>query len=280
MERQQQQIALRAMRRRILFLAITLGSLTLLATGCGTLGYTSANADKANGKKLFSEKCGSCHTLADAGTTGTIGPNLDDAFVQDLAAGMTQDTIRQVVRGQIAYAITVTSTGSPGMPKNLVTGKDAADVAAYIASVAGQPVAAAAAPAPTPTPTPTPAPAPAPAPTTTTATPATGPGTAPSAATLALGKQTFLGSGCGACHTLKAAGSAGAIGPDLDNLAANAKTAGQPLAAYVRQSIVKPNAYIVPGFQPNVMPGTFAQSLTPPQLSALVAYLVAAASGK
>lgn len=256
-------------RRRTVLLAVTLGALASVIAGCGALGYTSANADKANGKQLFLSKCASCHTLADAGTTGTIGPDLDYAFKQDLAVGMTEGTIRQVVRGQIAYAITATSTGSPGMPKDLVTGDDANDVAAYVASVAGK--AAVAAPAPATS-------APASTSTTTTATTTSSGGTN-NAAALATGKQVFAANGCGGCHILKDAGSGGNIGPDLDNLAADAKTAGQLLDAYVRESIVKPNSYIVPGFKANVMTPTFGETLAAPQLNGLIAYLLAV-SGK
>ena len=270
-------------RRRTVSFAVTLSVLAVLVAGCGALGYTSAKADKTNGKKLFvngkpgKQSCGSCHTLADAGTTGTIGPDLDYAFKQDIADGVgSEGTIRNVVRGQIAYAITETSTGAPGMPKDLVTGKDANDVAAYVASVAGKTAAVGSQPAPPPAPaststsTTTTAPA-----TTTTAAP---PG-APDAATLAAGKQAFAANGCGGCHTLKAAGSGGQIGPNLDNLAADAKTAGQLLDAYIRESIVKPNSYVVAGFQPDVMPGTFGETLTAPQLNGLIAYLLAV-SGK
>ena len=260
-------------RRRTVFLASALGALAVLVAGCGALGYTSGKADKANGKKLFSAKCGSCHTLADAGTTGTIGPDLDYAFKQDLAVGMTEGTIRQVVRGQIAYAITETSTGSPGMPKNLVTGSDANDVAAYVASVAGRTASAA------PTPTPPPAPA---STSTTTEAPATttsaAPAGTPDAATLAAGKQAFATNGCGGCHTLKDAGASATFGPNLDKLAADAKTAGKALDAYIRESIVNPGAYIVPGF-PNGMTATFGQTLTPGDLNGLIAYLLAV-SGK
>ena len=246
--------------RRTVLLAVCLVALASVVAGCGALGYTSANADKANGKKLFSKTCGSCHTLADAGTTGTIGPDLDYAFKQDLAVGMTEGTIRQVVRGQIAYAITDTTTGAPGMPKNLVQGQDAKDVAAYVASVAGRTVVAA------------PAPSPAPATTTTTAG-------ASDAAAIATGKQAFATNGCGGCHTLKDAGSGGNIGPDLDNLAADAKKARQLLDAYIRESIVKPNGYLAPGFPTDTMPGNFGQVLTAPQLNGLIAYLLAV-SGK
>ena len=93
----------------------------LLTAGCGeTVGHTDATGDRADGKELFVAKCGSCHTLADAGTKGQIGPNLDYAFLQSRRDGLGESTIMQVVRGQIAYPVTETSTGAPGMPKNIV----------------------------------------------------------------------------------------------------------------------------------------------------------------
>jgi mono/diheme cytochrome c family protein len=252
---------------------VTFAALALAAAGCGSLGYTSANADKQNGKKLFvngakgKASCGSCHTLADAGTTGTIGPNLDTAFRQALKAGMTESTIRQVIRGQIAFAIDVTSTGAPGMPKHLVTGDDAHDVAAYVASaVVKDNASSAATPAPSPAPKPTPAPAPKPT------------GAGGNAAQLAAGKKVFLDAGgCGACHTLKDAGSTGTVGPKLDNVAADAKTAGKALEAFVKESIEDPNAYVAPGFPKGVMPPDFNTTLTAQQIADLVAYIVAVA---
>jgi cytochrome c oxidase subunit II len=87
------------------------------------------------------------------------------------------------------------------------------------------------------------------------------------------GKSVFVNNGCGSCHTLKAAGSSAKIGPDLDKLPAEAKGAGKPLEAFVRESIVSPDAYVAPGFPKNVMPKTFAQ-LPKSQLDALVQYLV------
>ena len=83
----------------------------------------------------------------------------------------------------------------------------------------------------------------------------------------------FASGGCGSCHTFKPANATGKIGPGLDNLAADAQQAGKPLADYVKESIVHPDAYIVPGFQKGVMPTTFGQSLTAPQIDALVTYL-------
>jgi cytochrome c oxidase subunit 2 len=86
------------------------------------------------------------------------------------------------------------------------------------------------------------------------------------------GKTVFANNGCGACHTLKAAGSAAKVGPDLDKLTAEAQKAGKPLQDFVRESIVNPNAYIEPGYPKNVMPQTFG-SLPKGQLDALVQFL-------
>jgi cytochrome c2 len=136
---------------RSLALAALAGA-ALLSAGCGTGGLSSGKADTAHGKALFIQKCGSCHTLADAGTQGKIGPNLDDAFSGPRAQGFKESTIRNVVHGQILFATSNPSglikgpNGQEqrvqGMPQKLVTGQDAQDVAAYVASVAG--VAAAA----------------------------------------------------------------------------------------------------------------------------------------
>lgn len=86
------------------------------------------------GKQLFVEKCGACHTLARAGTTGVTGPNLDEAFGPARRQGLGEGTVEGVVQDQIAHPLR-----NSGMPAKLVTGQDAKDVAAYVALVAGQP---------------------------------------------------------------------------------------------------------------------------------------------
>lgn len=88
------------------------------------------------------------------------------------------------------------------------------------------------------------------------------------------GAAVFANNGCSACHTLTAAKATGKVGPDLDKLPAEAARAKQPLDAFVRQSIVSPNAYIEPGFVKNLMPQTFGSSLSKQQLDALVQYLI------
>jgi cytochrome c oxidase subunit 2 len=85
------------------------------------------------------------------------------------------------------------------------------------------------------------------------------------------GAAVFKNNGCGACHTLTAAKATGKVGPDLDKLPQYAKTAGQDLGDFIRQSVVQPNDYVEPGFPKNTMP-PFA--LPKPQLDALVQYLI------
>jgi cytochrome c oxidase subunit II len=87
------------------------------------------------------------------------------------------------------------------------------------------------------------------------------------------GKAVFTNNGCGACHTLSAAGASAKVGPDLDKLPQWATQAKQPLEAFVQSSITDPNAYVQPGFPKNVMPMTF-KSLPKAQLDALVQYLI------
>lgn len=179
--------------RPVVYVAVACaGALVVALAGCGTGGYVSSGS-QGSGKKLFIQACGGCHTLADAGTNGTVGPNLDDAFAQARDAGMTSDTFTQVVATQIKYPVTHPSTGAPGMPSADTTLPVCADVegpgfcvedqqqaiddiAVYVGSVAGTGVTAE---KPTD------------------------------------GKSIFTAN-CSACHTLADAGTTGTVGPNLD----------------------------------------------------------------
>jgi cytochrome c551/c552 len=88
------------------------------------------------------------------------------------------------------------------------------------------------------------------------------------------GKAIFVSQGCGACHTYKPAGTdaVGTIGPDLDKLPEYAKTAHQPLAQFVQDSIVDPDKYVEKGFPKGVMPKSY-KALPPNDLKALVDFL-------
>lgn len=89
----------------------------------------------------------------------------------------------------------------------------------------------------------------------------------------AAGKGVYDSAGCGGCHTYTPAGSKGAVGPDLDKLAADAEKAAQgTLEEYTLAAIVNPEAYVPPGFAKGVMPAYGAQ-LKDQQIADLVAFL-------
>jgi mono/diheme cytochrome c family protein len=89
----------------------------------------------------------------------------------------------------------------------------------------------------------------------------------------ALGQQVFVSGtpggaiSCGSCHTMRAAGTSGTIGPNLDKVL----TSDPPSAT--RESVVDPNKEIVPGYRANVMPPNYATALTPRELDAVVNYV-------
>jgi cytochrome c2 len=125
---------------RVVVFAV-LALVAALTAGCGAVAHISdpASANPGVGKTLFVQKCGGCHTLANAKTTGIIGPNLDMAFKFAKLQGFHVSTIIDVVRGQIAYPNTNPGTFEPdtttpvqGMTANLVHGQQARDVAVYV----------------------------------------------------------------------------------------------------------------------------------------------------
>jgi mono/diheme cytochrome c family protein len=124
-------VRFRTARAAALLVAVAAG-LTGLA-GC-RLKNNTAGDDLVTGKKLFVQKCGSCHTLARAGTKGNVGPNLDAAFAESLKDGFGRNAVLDIVRAQIANP-----NPRGAMPGDLVTGKYATDVAAYVATAVDQP---------------------------------------------------------------------------------------------------------------------------------------------
>jgi cytochrome c oxidase subunit 2 len=105
--------------------------------------------------------------------------------------------------------------------------------------------------------------------------PAPAPGGGGPATNTAAGKAIFTGpGGCGACHTLAAAGTSGTVGPNLGTaVVPDAKKRGLPLKAFIAESITKPNAYIASGFQAGIMPQNFSTTLTPAQIQQLVSFI-------
>jgi cytochrome c oxidase subunit 2 len=79
---------------------------------------------------------------------------------------------------------------------------------------------------------------------------------------------------CGACHTLKAAGTAGQTGPNLDT-----GLAGRP-ASFILSSIVDPSKDITKGYADHIMPNTYGTTLTKQQVASLVAFINNSVHGK
>ena len=162
---------------RILLALAALAAIALAASGCGT-----STADEQHGRVLFVQKCGVCHTMAEAGTTAQIGPNLDDAFASARAAGEGGDTIEGIVKAQVEYPRPSNDDPAVSMPADVVTGQNLDDVAAYVGRYAGVP------------------------------------GAAPPQVPGGPGAQVFANNGCGGCHTLAAAEAGGTVGPNLDEV--------------------------------------------------------------
>jgi cbb3-type cytochrome c oxidase subunit III len=162
----------------------------IVLAACGTGGIATGAADQENGKKLFLGKgqCAGCHTLAAAGSSSTIGPNLDDAFAQARADGYKESAILNIVHDQIRFPGQYpTAQNNPAflqanMPANLVKGQDAEDVAAFVAANAGVQ------------------------------------GFAESQVVSGTNGKNIFEKKCASCHTLKDAGATGTIGPNLDQL--------------------------------------------------------------
>lgn len=77
---------------------------------------------------------------------------------------------------------------------------------------------------------------------------------------------------CGGCHAISDVGP-DALGPRLGAMAARANAQPDP-AAWLRSSIISPNAEVAPGYQPGLMPVSYGQSLRPGEIDALVAYML------
>ncbi len=211
---------------------VALIALAVVSSGCGT-----TSADPQRGRALFVQKCGECHALAQAGTSGELGPNLDHAFAVARSIGNDSDTIEGVVKAQVEYPREVNGNPRVSMPAKLVTGQDLDDVAAYVGEWAGVP------------------------------------GAAPPEVPGGPGAQVFVNNGCGTCHTLAAAEAGGVTGPSLDK-----ELPGESASA-IKKMIVDPNAEIVKGYPPNVMPQEYEQTLSAKEIEDLVKYLLENAGG-
>lgn len=92
--------------------------------GVGPLRTEQADKAQEEGKALFIANCKSCHTLAAVQAHGVTGPDLDELGGLD--------------KQRVLNAIKNGGTGQDRMPKDLLDGEDAENVASYVAQVAGQ----------------------------------------------------------------------------------------------------------------------------------------------
>lgn len=99
-------------------------AVTSSATEGTATGATTTTEPQARGsaRNVFLHSCATCHTLAAAGATAGIGPNLDEA-------PPTRERVRTMIRNGAL---------SGAMPAGLLTGDDAERVAAYVSRVAGR----------------------------------------------------------------------------------------------------------------------------------------------
>lgn len=220
-------------------LPVIVGTAAVAAVSGCNLG---PEGDFENGRELFAAQCGQCHVLAEAGGGGTIGPDLDAAFADARAVGMTDNTIADVTRQQIANPRQPHGPDPEQdptyMPANLVVGDDARDVAYYVGQVAGVP------------------------------------GIAPPEAPGGPGGQVFANNGCGNCHIFTPAQSQGQVGPNLD------ETLVGSTPEEVERFIVDPESEITPGFQAGIMPTNYGEEIPPEDLDLLIEFLLDGATGR
>jgi hypothetical protein len=94
-------------------------------------------------------------------------------------------------------------------------------------------------------------------------------------------EDIVLNAGCGSCHRIGTLGEGHKVGPDLSmiGVVANGRVEGMSAQAYIRQSILEPNAFLTPECpngpcMANIMPGDYSRRMTPEQLNTLVVFLL------
>ena len=95
------------------------------------IGGLRLTAEEVKGRELFARTCVVCHALAAVKSVGRIGPNLDIRIGDDIAtaAGRKALVLNAIEEGR--------ARGKGNMPAQLYQGKEAKDVAAFVAAVAG-----------------------------------------------------------------------------------------------------------------------------------------------
>jgi mono/diheme cytochrome c family protein len=124
-------------RRRRLAIAAALTVVAAGAVACGSQGISSQiSSQPANvqrGAQLFSQRCSGCHTLSVVGAQGTT----NNVRERERVDGPNFNT-RKEQPDNVLYAIRNGGYSGAIMPENIVVGKDANDVAAFLAKYSGR----------------------------------------------------------------------------------------------------------------------------------------------
>lgn len=116
----------------VLGLGVGIPAWAITTEGSESASPEEVSSELQEGKDLFVTNCGACHTLAKAGTDGVIGPDLDELLAPPSASAPAPNTIKPRVLSAI-------NNGVGGrMPKGVVSGQQADEVANFVAQVAGQ----------------------------------------------------------------------------------------------------------------------------------------------
>jgi mono/diheme cytochrome c family protein len=182
-------------RPRLLASALLLAAAALASAGCGATTEDRSAADPVSGKELFIQKCGGCHTLADAGTLGQTGPNLDDGFGFPREDGFDESTFFEVTLEKMkipGYGSVMPDFDETDDRENYLEHDQLVSIADYVASVAG------------------------------TGAEAEQPG--------AEDPESLFAATCGSCHVFTPAGTSGTVGPNLDESTVTVEQAVQQIS--------------------------------------------------
>ncbi|HEX4364529.1 MAG TPA: c-type cytochrome [Solirubrobacteraceae bacterium] len=120
------------MARRVL-VAVCVAAAAVLCAGCGSSAIKISKSDPNHtGAVLFVERCGACHTLYAAGTQGSATKVTDKENVDGPNFDQRHEKVADIV-----YAIENGGFSGAIMPENIATGKQALDIAKFVAKYAG-----------------------------------------------------------------------------------------------------------------------------------------------
>jgi mono/diheme cytochrome c family protein len=253
---------------------VTLSTVVVVVYGLNEEGRMERESEAQHGKAievgagLYESNCSGCHGLKGEGILGLCPPlndtnfftdrlkevgwsgTLEDYIISTVASGRTTSTRPDQFAGQGSPAMPAWSDqyGGPLRPDQIQS------IATFVMNweaTAKEGVVIEALPTPTPS-------------------------AEDLADPVARGRRVYLDEGCGGCHTIEGL-SAGVVGPNQTNIGSMAETRipGMSAEDYIRESILDPSAYIVEGYQDNIMPKNYDELIEADQLDDLVAFLLA-----